>query len=65
MKQNLNVYTVMLILALMATVIGCLFLFLEMRAYDMQKTVPAELKAPAGVVMSPASYAAAPIEAIV
>jgi hypothetical protein len=46
MKQDLNVYTVMLILAFLATVIGCLFLFLEMRAYDMQKTVPADLRAP-------------------
>jgi hypothetical protein len=49
MKQDLNVYTVMLILALLATLIGCLFLFLEMRAYDMQKTVPGDLKAPTGL----------------
>jgi hypothetical protein len=46
MKQYANVYTVMLILAFLATVIACLFLYLEMRAYDMQKTVPADLKAP-------------------
>jgi hypothetical protein len=46
MKQYANVYTVMLILSFLATLIACLFLYLEMRAYDMQKTVPAELKAP-------------------
>jgi hypothetical protein len=53
MKQDLNVYTVMLILAFLATVIGCLFLFLEMRAYDMQKTVPADLRAPAALPTGP------------
>ena len=57
MKQNLNVYTVMLILAFLATVIGCLFLYLEMCAYDMDKTVPGDLKAPTSVPMASVSAA--------
>jgi hypothetical protein len=57
MKQDLNVYTVMLILAFLATVIGCVFLFLEMRAYDMQKTVPADLRAPASLPSGPVAMA--------
>jgi hypothetical protein len=48
MKQNANIYTVMLILSFIATLIGCLFLFLEMRAYDMEIKVPQNLKAPLG-----------------
>jgi hypothetical protein len=65
MKQNLNVYTVMLILAFLATVIGCLFLYLEMRAYDMQKTVPGDLKAPTGVPMASISATLVPANVIV
>jgi hypothetical protein len=57
MKQDLNVYTVMLILAFLATVIGCLFLFLEMRAYEMQKTVPADLRAPTTLPSGPVAMA--------
>jgi hypothetical protein len=53
MKQDLNVYTVMLILAFLATMIGCVFLYLEMRAYDMQKTVPADLRAPTTLPSGP------------
>jgi hypothetical protein len=53
MKQYANVYTVMLILSFLATAIGCLFLYLEMRAYDMQRTVPADLKAPTVVPSAP------------
>jgi hypothetical protein len=53
MKQDLNVYTVMLILAFLATVIGCVFLYLEMRAYDMQKTVPSDLRAPTSLPAGP------------
>ena len=47
MKQDVNIYTVMLMLSFLATVIACLFLFFELRTYDMQRNVPANLKAPA------------------
>jgi hypothetical protein len=57
MKQDLNVYTVMLILAFLATVIGCVFLYLEMRTYDMQKTVPADLRAPTSLPSGPVAMA--------
>ena len=53
MKQQANIYTVMLILSFIATLIGCIFLFLEMRTYDMQRKVPADLKAPTGPPPSP------------
>jgi hypothetical protein len=33
-KQSANIYTMMLIIAFLAVSIGCLFLFLEMKAYD-------------------------------
>ena len=49
MKQNANIYTVMLILSFLATFVGCLFLYFEMSAYDMEKSVPAALKAPVGM----------------
>ena len=50
MKQHANVYTMMLILAFLALVVGSIFLFLEMRAYDMQSKPPANLKAPAAMI---------------
>ena len=49
MKQNANIYTVMLILSFLATFVGCLFLYFEMSAYDMEKSVPSALKAPTGM----------------
>jgi hypothetical protein len=49
MKQNANIYTVLLILSFLATFVGCLFLYFEMSAYDMQKSVPSDLKAPTGM----------------
>ncbi|MEX2186084.1 MAG: hypothetical protein WD875_04785 [Pirellulales bacterium] len=33
-KQTWNVYSMMLLLALLAIVIGCIFLVLELKAYD-------------------------------
>ena len=54
MKQQANIYTVMLILSFIATLIGCIFLFLEMRTYDMQRKVPAELKVPTSLPSAPA-----------
>ena len=64
MKQDLNIYTVMLMLAFLATVIACLFLFFELRTYDMRRQVPQEYKVPAlptgpiGIISAtPADYA--------
>ncbi len=53
MKQHANVYTMMLILAFLALVVGSIFLFLEMQQYGGGKTwaVPPDLKAP--MVMIP------------
>jgi hypothetical protein len=53
MKQDLNIYTVMLMLAFLATVIACLFLFFELRTYDMQRNVPTEFRVPAGLPSGP------------
>jgi hypothetical protein len=33
-KQSANIYTMMLIIAFLAVTIGCIFLFMEMKAYD-------------------------------
>jgi hypothetical protein len=33
-KQSFNVYSMMLLLALLAIIIGCIFLTLELKAYD-------------------------------
>lgn len=47
LKQSANIYTMMLILAFLFITIGCLFLFLEMKAYDGLSTkVPSDAKAP-------------------
>jgi hypothetical protein len=45
MKQDLNIYTVMLMLSFLATLIACLFLFFEFQTYG-SRTVPSDLKAP-------------------
>src|SRR4051812_29591557 len=46
-KQTANIYTVMLILSFVFVAVGCLFLFLEMKAYDGLTTkVAAEAKVP-------------------
>jgi hypothetical protein len=64
MKQDLNVYTVMLILSFFATVIACIFLYLEFRAYG-SRTVPADLRAPTSIPMAPLSAAQYPGDAVV
>ena len=46
LKQSANIYTAMLILALVFITIGCLFLFLEMKAYNLQVKVPSDAKVP-------------------
>ncbi len=53
MKQDLNIYTVMLMLAFLATVIACLFLFFELRTYDMKRQVPQEFRVPATLPSGP------------
>ena len=40
LKQAANIYTAMLILAFVFVLIGCLFMFLEMKAYELQIKVP-------------------------
>ena len=46
MKQSDNIYTAMLILAFVFITIGCLFLFLEMKAYNLSVKVPPDAKVP-------------------
>jgi len=46
LKQSANVYTMLLILSFIFVLIGCLFLFLEMKAYDLTIKVPLDDKAP-------------------
>jgi hypothetical protein len=46
LKQSANIYTAMLILAFVFITIGCLFLFLEMKAYNLSIKVPADAKVP-------------------
>ena len=59
MKQDVNIYTVMLMLSFLATVIACLFLYFELRTYDMQRQVPPELKAPMTLPSGPVGAATA------
>jgi hypothetical protein len=53
LKQSANIYTAMLILAFVFIAIGCLFLFLEMKAYNLNVKVPADAKVPQAM-LSPA-----------
>jgi hypothetical protein len=39
-KQPANVYSMMLILSLLFIMVGCLFLYLEMKSFDMKVKVP-------------------------
>ena len=42
-KQSFNIYSMMLLLALLAIIIGCIFLTLELKAYGWDfgaKTIP-------------------------
>ena len=45
LKQSANIYTMLLILSFLAVAIGCLFMFLEMKSYDLHVTVPPDAKA--------------------
>jgi hypothetical protein len=45
-KQKANIYTMMLILAFLNIIVGCLFLYLEMNAYSFKVKVPLEAKVP-------------------
>ncbi len=47
LKQSANIYTMLLILSFIFVLIGCLFLFLEMKAYDLTVKVPPDAKAAA------------------
>ncbi len=44
LKQSANIYTAMMILAFVFIVIGCLFLFLELKAYDLSIHVSPDAK---------------------
>jgi len=46
LKQSANIYTAMMILAFVFITIGCLFLFLEMKAYNLSVKVPQDAKVP-------------------
>jgi hypothetical protein len=46
LKQSANIYTAMMILAFVFITIGCLFLFLEMKAYNLSVKVPPDAKVP-------------------
>jgi hypothetical protein len=46
LKQSANIYTAMMILAFVFIVIGCLFLFLELKAYDLSIHVSPDAKVP-------------------
>ena len=47
LKQSADIYTMMLVLSLLFVMIGCLFLFLEMKSYEGLTTkVPPDAKAP-------------------
>ena len=53
MKQDINIYTVMLMLSFLATMIACLFLYFELRTYDMERQVPPQFRAPATLPAGP------------
>jgi hypothetical protein len=46
LKQSANIYTMLLILSFLAVVIGCLFMFLEMKSYDLNVKVSPDARAP-------------------
>jgi len=55
-KQTANVYLMLLILAFLAQVIACMFLYFEMAEYNMEWKVPADLKSSA-LTMTPSVHA--------
>ena len=52
-KQRANVYTMMLILAFLNIIVGCLFLYLEMNQYGFKVKVPDAAKVPAAAPAPP------------
>jgi hypothetical protein len=48
-KQSANVYTMMLIVAFIFILLGCLFLYLMMKTYGGNVKVPSDAKAPVAV----------------
>jgi hypothetical protein len=51
LKQSANIYTAMMILAFAFICVGCLFLFLEWKAYNLTVKVPPDAKVPAAQAM--------------
>ena len=48
-KPRSNVYTVMLVLALLAIIVGCVFLWLELQTYEGQIQPPPNVMGAVGV----------------
>lgn len=48
-KQSANVYTMMLIVAFIFILLGCLFLYLMMKTYGGSVKVPQDAKAPLAI----------------
>ncbi len=55
-KQRANVYMMMLILAFLEIVVGCVFLYMEMNTYQFKVKVPGDAKV--NSVQEPAAAAA-------
>ena len=53
-KQRANVYTVLLVLALMEIVVGCLCLYLQMNVYQFKVKVPQDARVPIAPATAPA-----------
>ncbi len=56
LKQSANIYTMMLILSFLAVAIGCLFMFLEMKSYDLNVKVPPDAKSPQALYSPPQQH---------
>ena len=57
-KQRANVYTVLLVVALMEIVVGCLCLYLQMNTYQFKVKVPADAQVTSVPMPPPACPAA-------
>lgn len=58
-KQRANVYMMMLILAFLEIVVGCVFLYMEMNTYQFKVKVPQDAKmqsVPEPPVQQPTGY---------
>ena len=54
LKQSADIYTMMLVLSLLFVMVGCLFLFLEMKSYEGLTTkLPPDAKAPQAMWIPP------------